>query len=223
MPSRCARSCRSRATRASSSGERFYQTRARQDALAPRGRPRRSSSPPPTWPEVAEKGQKWIDVSITQQTLVLYEGKKAVYATLVSTGRDRLGDPKTSKSTPRGEFRLQSKHIAAAMDSEENSTRLGGAREARARRSSARRRGDHRAPEEGRDRGQDARRGRPAAAREHQEGAPPRVRHHDAPRLAELRAAGRARGFSTSRRATRCTARTGTTSSASRAATAAST
>jgi lipoprotein-anchoring transpeptidase ErfK/SrfK len=84
--------------------------------------------PPGAWPEAAEKGQKWIDVSLAQQTLVLYSGKRAVYATLVSTGQDRLGDPKTSKATPRGEFRIRSKHVAAAMDSEENSTVLGGQR-----------------------------------------------------------------------------------------------
>jgi lipoprotein-anchoring transpeptidase ErfK/SrfK len=109
-------------------GKRFYQTRGdatrwlRADDLS-------VVSAPPAWPEAAGKGQKWIDVSLVQQTLVLYEGKRAVYATLVSTGQDRLGDPKTQKATPRGEFRIRSKHIAAAMDSEENSTVLGGARE----------------------------------------------------------------------------------------------
>jgi hypothetical protein len=46
----------------------------------------------------------------------------------VSTGRDKLGDPKTTLSTPLGTFTLQSKHIAAAMDSEENSTVSGGTR-----------------------------------------------------------------------------------------------
>jgi L,D-transpeptidase catalytic domain len=65
---------------------------------------------------------------LVQQTLVLYEGTKPVYATLVSTGRDRLGDPKTSLATPQGTFRIQSKHIAAAMDSEENSSVSGGTR-----------------------------------------------------------------------------------------------
>ncbi len=81
---------------------------------------------PDEWPEAAENGEKWIDVSIAQQTLVLYEGKKPKYATMVSTGRDRFGDPKKDLTTPMGEFRLQSKHIAAAMDSEENSTVSGG-------------------------------------------------------------------------------------------------
>lgn len=109
-------------------GKRFYQTRG--DATRwLQAEDIGVVLPPPAWPEAAEKGQKWIDVSIVQQTLVLYEGKRAIYATLVSTGQDRLGDPKTSKSTPRGEFRIRSKHIAAAMDSEENSTVLGGARE----------------------------------------------------------------------------------------------
>jgi lipoprotein-anchoring transpeptidase ErfK/SrfK len=75
-------------------------------------------SPPPSWPEFAERGEKWIDVSLRQQTLTLYEGKRPIYTTLVSTGRDRLGDPKTSYATPQGTFRLRSKHVAAAMDSE---------------------------------------------------------------------------------------------------------
>jgi lipoprotein-anchoring transpeptidase ErfK/SrfK len=74
----------------------------------------------------AERGKKWIDVSLAQQTLVLYEGKTARYATLISSGQDRLGDPDTQKATPRGHFRIQSKHIAAAMDSEENSSVSGG-------------------------------------------------------------------------------------------------
>ena len=86
-------------------------------------------SAPLAWPEAANKGEKWIDVSLVQQTLVLYQGKTPVYATLVSSGQDRLGDPKTSKATPRGEFRIRSKHIAAAMDSQENSTVFGGTKE----------------------------------------------------------------------------------------------
>lgn len=106
-------------------GHRFYQTRKdpthwlRADALG-------IVAPPAAWPEPAEKGEKWIDISLRQQVLVLYEGRRPTYATLVSTGRDRLGDPKTSLSTPQGSFRIRSKHIAAAMDSEENSAVSGG-------------------------------------------------------------------------------------------------
>lgn len=81
---------------------------------------------PDVWPEPAEKGQKWIDISIGQQTLVLYEGKQPRYATLISSGRDRFGDPKVDHTTPLGDFRLQSKHVAAAMDSEEKSSVSGG-------------------------------------------------------------------------------------------------
>ncbi len=81
---------------------------------------------PEEWPEPAQQGKKWIDISLGQQTLVLYEGKTPRYATLVSTGRDRFGDPKEDLATPTGDFTLQSKHIAAAMDSEENSNVSGG-------------------------------------------------------------------------------------------------
>ena len=83
---------------------------------------------PPQWPEVATKGEKWIDISLGQQTLVLYEGKRPTYATLVSTGRDGMQDPETTLSTPQGTFRLQSKHVAAAMDSDEQSNVAGGHR-----------------------------------------------------------------------------------------------
>ncbi|MFZ5891225.1 MAG: L,D-transpeptidase [Myxococcota bacterium] len=108
-------------------GERFYQTQ-KDKTVWLRSADLAVVDKPPTLPEAAEKGDKWIDISITAQTLVLYEGKRPVYATLVSTGRDRLGDPKTTLSTPRGTFRLQSKHVAAAMDSEENSSVSGGSR-----------------------------------------------------------------------------------------------
>lgn len=83
---------------------------------------------PPDLPPEADRGEKWIDVSLVQQTLTLFEGRKPVYATLVSTGKDRLGDPKTTLATPIGTFRIQSKHIAAAMDSEENSSVSGGSK-----------------------------------------------------------------------------------------------
>ncbi|HEY6077645.1 MAG TPA: L,D-transpeptidase [Polyangiaceae bacterium] len=108
-------------------GERFYQT-LKDKTVWIRGRDLAVAEAPSALPEVAARGEKWLDISITQQALVLYEGKRAVYATLVSTGRDRLGDPKTTLSTPRGSFRLTSKHIAAAMDSEENSSVSGGTR-----------------------------------------------------------------------------------------------
>lgn len=106
-------------------GQRFYQL-ARMTTRWVRGSDVGVVAPPQQFPPEAEAGERWIDVSLRHQTLVLYEGKRPVYATLVSTGRDRLGDPETTLATPQGSFRVQSKHIAAAMDSEENSTVSGG-------------------------------------------------------------------------------------------------
>lgn len=67
-----------------------------------------------TWPDFAEGDQKWIDVSVITNTMVLYEGKKPVFVTLISTGRDRLGDPKASASTAQGTFNVVGKHITAS-------------------------------------------------------------------------------------------------------------
>lgn len=64
-------------------------------------------------------GRTWIHVSILKQALVAYEGETPVYVTLVSTGADGLGDPKTTHSTVRGEFLIHTKHVTATMDSDE--------------------------------------------------------------------------------------------------------
>ena len=69
-------------------------------------------------PRFAKKGGKWIDVSIQRQSLTLYEGTKAVYATMVSTGKDGLGNPRKTHSTPRGTFRIRDKHVTHTMDSQ---------------------------------------------------------------------------------------------------------
>jgi lipoprotein-anchoring transpeptidase ErfK/SrfK len=108
-------------------GSRFYQT-AKDKTRWLKASDIAVVAEPPEWPEQADKGHKWIDISLRQQTLVLWEGKRPWYATLVSTGRDGMQDPKTTLSTPMGKFRLQSKHIAAAMDSNENSSVSGGTR-----------------------------------------------------------------------------------------------
>lgn len=82
---------------------------------------------PHRWPGAAERGEKWIDISIANEILVMWEGKKPVFTTLVSAGQDGLKDPKTTKSTIRGFFRLKSKHVTATMDSGERSAVSGGA------------------------------------------------------------------------------------------------
>jgi L,D-transpeptidase catalytic domain len=69
----------------------------------------------PGW---GKNGEKWIDVNITKQVLVAYEGTKPVYTTLVSSGEAGLGDPETTKSTKRGIFRIHTKYISITMDSD---------------------------------------------------------------------------------------------------------
>jgi len=70
----------------------------------------------PAW---GKNGEKWIDVNLTKQTLVLYEGEKAVYATLISSGEAGLEDPKHTTATKRGIFRIHTKHITTTMSSDE--------------------------------------------------------------------------------------------------------
>lgn len=70
----------------------------------------------PAW---GKNGEKWIDVNLTKQTLVLYEGTKAVYATLISSGEAGLEDPKHTTATKRGIFRIHTKHITTTMSSDE--------------------------------------------------------------------------------------------------------
>jgi hypothetical protein len=69
----------------------------------------------PAW---GTNGEKWIDINVTKQTLALYEGTRAVYATLVSTGEAGLSDPEKSTATKRGIYRIHTKHISATMDSD---------------------------------------------------------------------------------------------------------
>jgi lipoprotein-anchoring transpeptidase ErfK/SrfK len=60
--------------------------------------------------------EKWIDVNLTLQTLVAFEGTKAVFATAVSTGKKNNEDKEKDHRTPVGSFRIREKHIAATMD-----------------------------------------------------------------------------------------------------------
>ena len=72
---------------------------------------------PSKLPSFARGSQKWIDLSIVSQTIVAWEGATPVYVTTVSTGKDGLGDPKTTHSTVRGTFRIRDKHVTTTMDS----------------------------------------------------------------------------------------------------------
>jgi hypothetical protein len=78
----------------------------------------KTAAKPGQLPSWAKKGTKWIDLSIVSQTLTLWEGDRPVYVTLVSTGKDGLGEPGKTLSTPRGTFRVYQKHITTTMDSD---------------------------------------------------------------------------------------------------------
>ena len=70
----------------------------------------------PSW---ATAGRKWISVSITRQALVAFEGTRPVFATLVSTGADGLGDPKETYSTVLGAYLINTKHVTKTMSRDE--------------------------------------------------------------------------------------------------------
>ncbi len=70
-------------------------------------------------PKWGKNGEKWMDVNLTKQTVVLYEGTKPVYATLISSGEAGLEDPKHTTATKRGIFRIHTKHVTATMSSAE--------------------------------------------------------------------------------------------------------
>lgn len=62
--------------------------------------------------------EPWVDVDLTSQTLVAYEGDVPRFATLVSTGFAPEGSP---LATPTGTFRIRSKHDVVRMDNLEHS------------------------------------------------------------------------------------------------------
>ncbi len=70
----------------------------------------------PAW---GKNGEKWLDVNVTKQTLVAYDGTVPVYATLISSGEAGLGDPAHSTATKRGIFRIHTKHVSTTMASDE--------------------------------------------------------------------------------------------------------
>lgn len=96
-------------------GKRLVQTR---DGRWLRSSELKTVAKPSSLPSWAKRTTKWIDVSILNQTLTLWERDRPVYTTLVSTGRDGLGEPGKTLSTPQGTFRIYQKHITTTMDSE---------------------------------------------------------------------------------------------------------
>ena len=64
----------------------------------------------------AAAGKKWIEVSIKKQLLVAWEGTRAAFATLVSTGRGGMADWEKTTATARGTFFIRAKHVSGTMD-----------------------------------------------------------------------------------------------------------
>ena len=72
----------------------------------------------PQIPDDVGEHEKWIDVDLTRQQLVAYEGRKPVFATLISSGRKNLEDPEHNYATPPGVYRIREKHVTATMDAD---------------------------------------------------------------------------------------------------------
>ncbi len=66
-------------------------------------------------PQGLGENERYVDVDISSQTLVAFEGARPVYATLVSTGKYSKTKAK-DHSTPKGEWRVREKHITTTMD-----------------------------------------------------------------------------------------------------------
>lgn len=74
----------------------------------------RVTTPGPRPKEVGET-ERWIDVDISEQTLVVFEGDRPIYATLISSGKESKVKDK-DHSTPRGMWRVREKHTVSTMD-----------------------------------------------------------------------------------------------------------
>jgi hypothetical protein len=60
-------------------------------------------------PAGAGEDGKWVQVDLSDQLLVAYQGRRPVFAALVSTGKDGF-------ETPAGSYTIISKHVSATMD-----------------------------------------------------------------------------------------------------------
>jgi lipoprotein-anchoring transpeptidase ErfK/SrfK len=68
--------------------------------------------PPPPQVNTAQR-EHWIDVDLSSQILIAYEGTVPMYSTLISSGIDRM-------PTLPGVFRIWGKYLAHTMDNTEN-------------------------------------------------------------------------------------------------------
>lgn len=66
-------------------------------------------------PKDLAPNERWIDVNLKEQTLVVFEGTRPVYATLISSGKQSTDKDKDHR-TPTGEWRIREKHVTTTMD-----------------------------------------------------------------------------------------------------------
>lgn len=66
-------------------------------------------------PQDMTEGERYIDIDLSSQTLVAFEGSRPVYATLISSGKFSKVKDK-DHSTPTGEWRIREKHVTTTMD-----------------------------------------------------------------------------------------------------------
>lgn len=95
-------------------GDRYYET---DEGWWMRGRESTWTDPSPPPSDLAPN-EKWIDISLSTQTLMAFEGDRPVFATLVSTGKEDKQNRAKHHPTPTGSFRVREKHIAATMDAD---------------------------------------------------------------------------------------------------------
>ena len=70
----------------------------------------------PAFPADLHPNEKWIDVDLTRQALVAFEGTRPVFATLISSGRRNPQDKEKDFPTPAGSYRIREKHVTTTMD-----------------------------------------------------------------------------------------------------------
>lgn len=70
----------------------------------------------PQIPSDVGPDERWIDVDLTRQQLVAFEGRRPVFATLISSGRRNPYDAERDFATPTGTFRVREKHVTTTMD-----------------------------------------------------------------------------------------------------------
>ena len=70
----------------------------------------------PAFPADLGPNEKWIDVDLTRQALVAFEGARPVFATLISSGKRNPQDKERDFPTPTGSYRIHEKHVTTTMD-----------------------------------------------------------------------------------------------------------